>query len=706
MSFIQLIKTHAMRLAYILFLLPYWFALDMTAQDTAVKDSVDFYNVTVTATRASAIDPVTFENISLQDIEEVYLGQDPSALLEQLSPSIISYGDAGTSIGNYVQFRLRGMDQTRINTTLNGVPLNDMIDQGVFFSNISDLGNSVGGIQVQRGVGTSTNGVASYAGSINFDGPSLTGAKPSGSLQVLGGSFGTLRTSAEMTSGITDDNLSFYARGTRTTTDGYKYNSGSESYSYFFSGGYFGSKDVLKFTALTGKTQNGQSYLPVLRSEIDQDPRTNINGLNDVDDFAQEMIQLQYSRLLSSNTSWNTTAYYGHSEGIFPFSLDPTTQLAFGLENNQLGLSSDITYDVSSIVIKGGFHAYTFGRDNFNYIAPAVSFPDYVDATTKREISTWAKVNYSTGNIHWSADIQLRSVGLSFDAEEILSYGGPVPSGGIDHNRNWLFFNPKVGISYDLDAQRSLYGSVGVTSREPTRTDILQGDGSAITEFSYTSVLDDQQVKPESVMDIELGYRYRGKKSRLSANAFFMKFTDEIAAVGALADRSYFAVRQNVPSSTRAGVEIQGESSISDKLSATLNATWMTTNVEEFDNGVDVYKDVQHILSPSIITNVGLRLEPSDKWSLQVNGRYVGSSFIELSNNPDFITPSYSVLDAGIQWKVTQRLSLDISGFNLLDALYFNDGAVVDRDFDGITEGVGYRIQPPRHVYIMAKYSW
>jgi len=176
------------------------------------KDSIDIEQVIILASRASDNDPVTIQNISAREINRLYNGQDPAVLLQQLSPSIISYSDAGTDIGNYAQFRMRGITQSRINVTLDGVPLNDMLDQGVFFSNFSDFANSVESIQVQRGVSASNVGVASYGGAINFESARVFGRDRGAELQMTTGSFGTLRTAAEVKTGLMDNGKNKYGR--------------------------------------------------------------------------------------------------------------------------------------------------------------------------------------------------------------------------------------------------------------------------------------------------------------------------------------------------------------------------------------------------------------------------------------------------------------------------------------------------------------
>jgi iron complex outermembrane receptor protein len=206
-----------------------WVSSSLQAQQ---KDSLrveKLEEIAVSSFRTVKRAPFAQVTLSRAEIEKDFQGQDIAFLLERLSPSLVSYSDAGTGFSNYGQMRLRGIDQTRINITLNGVPLNDMIDQGVFFSNFTDFGNSIESVQVQRGVGTSSNGVASYAGSMNFESVSLTRSRPSAEVQFTGGSFNTLRASAEVHTGLMENRTAFYAKMSRLQSDGYRYNSGTEN---------------------------------------------------------------------------------------------------------------------------------------------------------------------------------------------------------------------------------------------------------------------------------------------------------------------------------------------------------------------------------------------------------------------------------------------------------------------------------------------
>jgi len=682
-----------------------WVLIAMQSVISLAQNQVDslktreLEGLVINGIRATANDPVTQTTISLEKIESIYSGQDMSVVLERLTPSIVTFSDAGAGIGNYNQFRLRGIDQSRINVTLNGTPLNDMIDQGVFFSNFSDFANSVESIQVQRGVGTSSNGVASYGGSVNFESTRLNQEEPSAELQLLGGSFKTFRFSGEVNTGKLNNDLAFYSRFTRTGSNGYKNSSGSDSYSYFFSGGYLGEKDVLKITAFAGKTQNDQSYLPVLLSDINLDDKTNYNHPNDTDDFEQELIQLQYSRVLNLSWTTNSTLYYGGARGVFPFGLDNTTQLLFALKNDQYGFYSDANYEGSALNFATGIHGYSFSRENINSLAPNISQPDYEDETDKNEFSAFAKLSYDFGDLSINGDVQLRYVKLQFQSPSLFDLAGQSSA-----SRNWLFLNPKIGLNYNFDQRSSTYISFGRSGREPTRTDILQGDGSGIYDYNYFSAVDPDVVKEEYVNDLEFGYRLVTANLRFDINYFHMSFENEISLVGALASRSYVPLRQNVDKSRRSGLETIIDWQPDDKLNVTFNASYLSTNVNQFINASsEVLNNVEHIFSPKWIINPSMTFVPSSRGSINISGRYVSESFMELSNDGEFVLPDFFVLDSRVNFEVSETVTFSVIVNNIFNEKYFTDGSPVDVDFDGTVEGPGYRIQPPRNFYGMLK---
>jgi iron complex outermembrane receptor protein len=666
----------------------------MYAQDTLKTRILE--EVAITAVRASETAPISQRTVKRSTIEAIDLGQNTSLAIEKLTPSIISFSDAGTNFGNYNQLRLRGIDQTRINMTLNGAPINDMVDQGVFFSNFSDFTSSIQSFQVQRGVGISSNGTASYAGAINFESINLDQDQPSGSLNLTAGSFGSFRINGAVNTGKLSNDFAAYARVSRITSDGYKYHSGSNATSLFFSGAKFLDDGLLKITAFAGKTQNEQAYLPVLRSDIETDPRTNYFSRNDTDDFEQEMIQIQYVSQINTKLSWNSMAYYGGSRGFFPF-YDSffNSQTIYALSNNHYGFLSNFDYIGQGFRLSGGIHGYLFDRNNETAISPEVSIPFYQDQTQKNEFSAFAKVEYDLGRLTVFGDLQLRNVQMNFIADTLVAL-----TGNDEAQRQELFFNPKFGATYSLSAKSNVYASFGRTGREPTRTDLLQGDfNSAISEFNFLAFTNEEVIQSEFVNDIEAGYRFFSKNLWFSVNGFWMSFENEISIVGGLAQNSYVPLRQNVESSSRSGVEVEFDVDLQNNLRFGLLSTFMSTNVDQFDTGTDVLTNVEHAFAPDLMIAPSIFWKPVNQLTIGLDGRYVSESFMELGNNPDFIIPSYTVVNSSITWNATESIELGFWINNIFDELYFTDGAPVDLDFDGTPEGPGFRIQPPRNYF-------
>ncbi len=667
------------RLVYLLFAV--CVSLSLMAQNDLTSslnvDSIDLEDVVIRGTRLVEETPLTFQDIDQQQIEAINVGQDPVILIQELSPSVITYTDGGTDIGNYSQLRMRGIDQDRINITLNGVPLNDMADHGVYFSNFSDFGNSIESIQIQRGVGAGQTGVAAAGGAINFESINVFREGSSGNAQLTLGSFGTLRTAAELSSGLSEKGFGAYGRMTRTQTDGYKYNSGSDSYSFFFSGGYLGDKDMLKVTAFSGKTQNGQSYESVPLSVIEEDPRTNYNALNDIDDFEQHMVQLQYARQASDDLSFDITTYYSGAGGVFPYTWDGV-QYMYGLTNDQYGVRGTVSHQSGYGRLDLGVHGYIFDRYNYEYTSPFINDRYNEDNTDKNEVSLFGKYQYTKGQWVAFANAELRSISMDIANEtERMS------------DNSWTFLNASLGLSYLLSEGSTLYVSAGRANREPTRSNILDG----VTEV-------------EDVLDIELGWRYAQGDFALDANVFSMTFNNEIIKTGALQDLSYIDIRQNVDQSTRAGLEIASKYTANDMFTLGLNAAYLTSNIDEVTVDGLTFSDVTHIYSPNWIIQPSVMYHFADQSFFRLGVRYVSDSFSELSNNETFGLPSHFILNTQLSWRVAEAVRVDFMVNNITDQLYFTEGAPMDVDWDGVADEPGYRVQPPRNFYVMLTYDF
>lgn len=675
------------------------FVIAQSEKDSIADIHLD--EVYIIGLRARPEAPVSQTTISKKELEKIDLGQDASLHLERLSPSIVTYSDAGTNFGNYMSFRLRGMSQDRINVTLNGVPLNDMMDQGIYFSNFADFSNSIESVQVQRGVGTSSNGTSSYAGSVNYESISLYSEKPRAELRLSGGSFGSLGLAAEAYSGKNEKGFSAYARASRLRSDGYKDYSGSDAHSFFFSGGYLGEKHVLKFTGFMGKTQNHQSYEYVLKEVINDNPRTNNNNPNDVDDFEQDMAQIQHSYFINNRLSISSNLYYSGARGYFPYAFpqsvqipidtlsivyDTTvlTQYNYGIVNNQYGLISNLHYSSNNFDLDAGIHLYTFNRSNSENISPNFEFPYLKQKSFKDEGSAFVKANrmFQPANLNVFGELQVRHVDMRFE---------PGSDGINNTSRSYTFINPRVGLTYNVNENNNIYASFGRTGREPTRIDFFSNNFD---------------IKEEFVNDIEFGYRLSKSQIKINANVFYMDFENEITELGGIIQNTYFEIRQNVPSSQRYGLELQSEYKITENFEIGLMGTYMQTNVDEVIlNGVKK-ANVEQVLSPDLIITPWARYILADRISLNVNARYLSEAYTNIFNNEEFIIPPSLIFNAGINYAINDNIQAALFVNNITDELYFTDGAPVDSDFDGSPEGPGYRVQAPRNFFAKLEFKF
>jgi iron complex outermembrane receptor protein len=664
--------------------------LQAQQQDTLQPQQLE--EVTIKAVRAGEKDPVSQVTIAKKQIEEIYQGQDGAFLLDQISPSIVSASESGTSLGNYGSFRLRGIDQSRVNLTLNGVPLNDMLSQGVFFSNFVDFGNSIESVQIQRGVGTSTNGVSSYAGSINFESIALTQSGPSSEVQFTTGSFGTLRGSAEVHTGLLENRTAFYARLSHIQSDGFRDNTGTNAQSFFFSGGYFGQKHALKFTAFGGLSKNELGFTAVPEALIKEDAQTSLNFLGDEDDFNQYMLQLQHTYRLAAKTSLVTTAYYSGAGGDFfaSYPLDSTfVQENYPLFNKHYGLISAINHNGlgGDLNVSAGLHAYQFLRNNQQYEVPQLnSSYQYDDQSFKNEVSAFAKAQYRLDALEFYGDVQVRAVQIGFEPDEsFIGQPATVP------DRNYFFVNPKVGFTYTINPKNQLYASFGRSGREPTRTDIINGFALGAGNLALAQNTDLAQ--PEYVNDFELGYRLRSEKYTLSVNGFYMAFENEIAPIGEPLGFGQF-VRLNQAPSYRTGVELTGQLYLTPKLRLESQATYMQAAIEEYSPADTklVYSDVSPLLSPDWNLRASLNYQLLPGLNLWFTARYLSEQFLELTNDPELTVPSSLIFNAGLNYRFYDEHSLALQFNNLTNALYYTRGQITAGE-------AAYYVQPPFHIY-------
>ena len=650
------------------------------AQDSL--KTVQLEEVAITAVRASEQAPVPQANLSKKQIEEAYVGQHPIFMLERLTPGFYSFSESGTSFANYGSFRLRGINQERINITLNGVPLNDMIDQGVFFSNFTDVTNNFESIQVQRGVGTSSNGVSSYGGSINFESINLRNKEAFSEAQIGGGSFGTYRGNFQHFTGINEKGWGFMTSFSKLTSDGFRDNTDSDATSFFMTGGYYGDDDLFKMTFFTSRSENGLGYSTVEKSILDNDPTFNPLSENDKDDFRQFLLQLQYNRILSDQLTLGVTSYYGGAGGDFV-----TFGTNFPLKNDHYGAIVNADYNIGGLSINSGIHLYTFQRKNEESNLTDLANPFYNEESEKNEFSWFAKAEYELGKLTAYADLQIRQANLTISPD--FTAIGIAPTGDLSYD--WTFFNPRVGLTYEVSNDISLYSSFGRSGREPTKIDIF--GGFRLDSLNYNSVINGQ-FNEEFVNDLEIGARLNKQNLTIDGNFYYMSFEDEIAPNGQVLEFGVGA-RRNIPKSKRYGFELLWSYLPNEKWEINGNAAYLQTSIDDLIIDGNAVNNNEQILSPDLILNGQLKYKPIEQLSVALSGRYLGEQFMELTNNSTFVVPSSFVTDFMVEAKVSESISVSAFVNNLLDETYFTFGTP---NFTG-TEAAFFA-QPERNYFL------
>jgi iron complex outermembrane recepter protein len=660
---------------------------DSTRRDSTRAQHLE--RVMISALRGAGAAIISQKTLTQGDLEPRYFGQDVPLLLQGAAPSLTSYAETGNYWG-YSYIRLRGIDQSRINLTLDGIPLNDPEDQVLYFADFPDLANSLGSVQVQRGVGTSSNGTAAYAGSINMESLPLSGGQQAADFQIEGGSFGSKRGSAEYRSGLMPDRLAFYVRVSDLKTDGYRYHSGVEGKSAFLSAGYFGDRDILKFTATTGTMKDTMAYLAVPVTDLDTNRRINPLTPQERDGFGERIAALSYTRLLNASTSWSTTAYRISADGDYDVQLDPLTQ--FNLNFVWYGVTSDWSLREKGLSVDVGANANDYSRDHFAFQHPDLANPIYFNTGHKGDISGFTKVAYTSDGTTVFGDLQARHAEFRYlpDAHADIS----------PESIAWTFVNPKVGVTHVVNQTTSLYASYGANTREPARNDMLGGFDNLDTS-NVAFVGDLHRVKPETVHDLELGTTYRSRTIDAQADLYSMTFRNEIAPIGQL---SYIGnpLRENVRSSYRRGVEGDITYHGIPRWMLTANVAASVNRIADYtDSTGDVpvtYHNVQPLLTPRFMTFGRAAFAATPKMWLALEARYTSRSFLDNTDDPIYVLPAALNVDASASWHVK---NYEIVGRinNLLDSNKYGSGYAGD----GVPD---YYVVPPRNVFVTLKLNF
>ena len=631
------------------------------------KDSIKRFHleeVSIQSIRADRKTPVTETTLSQKDIEQNYIGQEMPAMLVR-TPSVTWYSDGGNYTG-YSYMRLRGMDQTRVNFTLNGVPLNEPEDQGAYFSNYPDFLNSMRSIQVQRGVGISTNGTASFAGSVNMESPSLN---DSAYTEISGayGSYNTYRLSPEFNTGLLKNNWSFYGRYSAAGSDGFREHSGTKGQSFFFSGGYFAKKGIFKFTGFTGFSKNQMAYLAIADSSLKTNYRANFLSKDEKDEFRQTLAMMQYLVPIGKYGFFNSTVYYNFLEGGYNVAFAPDLY-NYSVKSDFYGIVLNYNYHKNNVILNSGINANSYIRYHYSALKPYEDQLLYKNNGQKKELSGFLKASYDISHFRLFVDIQYRYSTFNYEADKQTKLNIP--------EVNWQFLNPKAGISYTLKNKHLLYASIGYTGREPTRNDLFAGYDN-IDSLNYMEVGNFTRVKPETVTDIEAGIKLVFTKLQLDLNIYDMEFKNEIAPIGQL---SYIGLplRKNVASSYRRGIEAQIIAEPLKRLVLNTQANLSVNRIKSYTTDYDsmTYSHVQPLLTPQIILNQSVAYSFTKWLGAEVNGRYVSQSFLDNTNNETYTVPSSFIVNGSVNLTFLKNYSINLMVNNIFDQKYYTSGYV------------------------------
>jgi iron complex outermembrane receptor protein len=593
--------------------------------------------VTVVGIRAGEDVPVTKRNMDREEIDNLSYGQDVPQLL-QYTPSMTWYSDSGTG-ANYSYFSLRGIQQTRINMTFDGAPLNDPAEHALYFNNFHDFASAVDSIQIQRGVGTSSVGSPAYGGSVNFASPPAAQTS-GGDARLVLGSYSTARASLGYESGLFGNGFWVSGRFSYANTDGYRERSGTEHDTFFLSAGWQGERSSLKFVGFSGREKSQLAYLAVDPDTLAENRRFNPLTEQDRDDFGQDFAQIKYSQAIGDQTLLTASVYYNGAGGWFQLWDDPVAQtdlLRFGIDQGFLGSMVTVSTGTENLSATLGVHYNDFSGDHFLDSEAFGRF--YTNTGFKKTANGFGKLEHRVGRTILFGDLQLRW------AE--FSYQGDIDLGSVD----WTFADPKVGVRRILSPRLSVYGSVGRAQREPARLDLLLGEDNASIPHDL------EAVKPESVIDIEAGLNYNSPRLALQANVYAMEFRNEIALTGELSDIG-LPVRRNVDSSYRRGVEVDIKWMPVPDWSVLHSLNLSRNRISEWTQFYDVYAqqgawigsepityvDVPHLLTPAVTLNLGVEYAlPST--DIALIGRYVSQAHLDNTGLLAFRTPSFTNLD-------------------------------------------------------------
>lgn len=655
-------------------------------KDTTKVTQLD--EVLVLAVRVTTKTPVSFSNLTKKDFKFRNLGQDIPILMNFM-PSVVTTSDAGNGVG-YTGIRVRGSDATRVNVTINGIPYNDAEGSGTYFVDLPDFASSVESLQLQRGVGTSTNGAGAFGASLNMLTDSYS-KQSSGEISNSAGSFNTRKNTVKFSTGLMNNHFEIAGRLSQIKSDGYIDRGSSNLRSYFLQGTYVGKTTIIKALTFGGTEKTYQSWNGIDGETLNGNRTFNSAGMftdefgnarfydNETDNYQQDHYQLHWNEKVSSTWNTNLAVHYTKGKGYYenykedadfadygltPVAGQTTTDLIRQkwLDNDFYGTTFSANYkkDKVDFIFGGAWNKYNgkhFGKVIWARYASTSELGDhyYDDYGNKTDGNVFAKINYQLTE-KWSlyGDLQYRTV--NYKANGL---------GANLVNDTFHFFNPKAGLNYTIDTKNSLYLSYARANREPNRTDYEGGT-----------------VKPEKLNDYELGWRYLSNKVKLNTNVYYMAYKDQLILTGNL-DGVGNPIRSNSEKSYRLGLEIDATIAVSEQVFIRPNITLsQNKNVDLNVDGTN-FGNKNIAYSPNVVAGNIIVYKPTEGLQVSLLSKFVGEQYLNNIELQEARLPDYFVNDVNVSYEIKPKSvfqSIVFTGLmnNTFNKKYVSNGYMYD----------------------------
>ena len=656
--------------------------------------------VYVLATRVADNAASTYKNITKEEIQKNNLGQDLPYLLDQ-TPSVVVGSDAGAGVG-YTNITVRGSNNQRINVTLNGIPLNDAESMGSFFVNLPDFASSTQSIQIQRGIGTSTNGAGAFGASLNIQSDEID-SLPTAELNNTFGSYNTWKNTVKVGSGLINNKFAVNARLSRISSDGYIDRASSDLKSFYFDAGYYGHKHQLKATIFSGKEKTYQAWDGVPEEMLETNRRYNgFEYENQTDNYTQTHHHLHYSYFASQKTVFNAALHYTRGAGYYEEYKDAQDFSSYGLkpivngdttisttdlirrrwlDNHFYGTVFSLNHTFNSrhnLIIGGAANQYRgdhYGEIIWAQYASNSKIGDkyYFNDAEKNDANIYGKWSGNFGKLRLFTDLQYRFVDYTFQG---YNHNKELTDVNIKHH----FFNPKIGSTLILSPRSNLYLSYAFANKEPVRDDYVESTANA-------------RPKAEKMHDIEAGYRWQTENIQLGTNLYGMFYKDQLILTGEINDVGG-SIRENVPKSYRIGFEFDGSWRISSKLSWKATAGISDNKIKDYREYLTVmdenwketgdpqvvkeYGSTNISFSPSVVLSNEFSYAPVEPFEVSLSSKYVSRQYLDNTTQKERSVDPFFVNNIRLRYRFTilglKNIDANLAINNILNEKYEANG--------------------------------